>query len=385
MNAAMGLAGMAVMFMAGAQGAEPRLFEGVNLAELKQAQRLSDLPELYERAPGAARFQMRKAVVQIPLGNAWLSFNADRNVSYLHKLPGEDPATYFGPIEGDAFERFRLEERFTNALRKDYAPDVEYRVALMVRSGNEQMRARALRIMRAALAPEVDVRTRASHLPRFRELIAGLEGDDVAPVRAAIAETEQRISDATPTYPGSAYSPGHEALAREGKLLDWMKAPAVPEAAWGEAVNGLRAAAVYSTTTPKMGEAINVWLVVENPSKQVVRFSAHDVVQTAQPKIVGPDGKAVQGRGSFYTGLSPIQRYKLQPGERLTVAKKTLVFEEANSGAAATFGQNRVPAKPGEYRVRYENILGIGTAKGEQSGLLSTAETSLTVTRGAGQ
>src|SRR6185503_5215990 len=148
---------------------------------------------------------------------------------------------------------FQLEEKFIATLRKDGAPDmdVEYRVALMVRTENKKMRERALRIMNAGLAPEVSVRTRVAHLPRFRELAEGLKGDDVAPLRAAIADTEKRHYDATPTLPDSAYGPGNDELARQGKLEDWMKpGVAVPDAAWGGALNGLRAAAVYSTTEP---------------------------------------------------------------------------------------------------------------------------------------
>jgi hypothetical protein len=369
-----------VLSLVALRAAEARTFEGVNLEELGQTKRLRDMPEIYERPANEPRFRMLKAVVQIPLGTAWLSFNSDSNVFYLNKVPGEDAAIYFGPVAGDAFEVFKLEEKFIAALRKEYSPDVEYRVALMVRTENKKMRERALRIMTAGLAPDVEVRTCVAHLPRFRELAEGLKGDDVAPLRAAIAETEKRHYDATPELPDSAYSPGNDELARQGKLLDWMKpGVAVPDAAWGEALNGLRAAAVFSTTTPKLGEEISVWLLVENASDKEIRFSPHDVIQTAHPKIMGADGKEVQAKGSWYTGLSPILHHKLKPGERLTVAKKTLFFDDKNNAGNAGFGSNRAAVEPGEFRVRYESILGNGYAKADWGGQLTTAETKIVV------
>lgn len=367
--------------------AAARTFEGINLEELGQTRRLRDMPEIYERPAGEPRFRMLKAVVQIPLNGAWISFNSDSNVFYLNKVPGEDPAIYFGPIGGDVFELFQLEEKFLATLRKDGAPDmdVEYRVALMVRTENKKMRERALRIMTAALAPDVSVRACVAHLPRFRELAEGLKGDDVAPLRAAIAETEKRHYDATPTLPDSAYSLGNDELARQGKLLDWMKpGVAVPDAAWGEALNGLRAAAVFSTTEPKLGQEINVWLLVENASDKDIRFSPHDVIQTAHPKIIGADGKEVQTKASWFTGLTPILHHKLKPGERLTVAKKTLFFDDKNNVGNAGFGANRAAAEPGEYRVRYESILGNGYAKADWDGQLTTAETKIVVAGDAG-
>ena len=250
----------------------------------------------------------------------------------------------------------------------------------MVRTGNEKMRERALRIMTAGLAADVNARTRISHLPRFREITEGLKGDDVASLRAAIADTEKLHYELTPTLPDSAYSPGNDELARQGKLEEWMKpAVAVPDAAWGEALNGLRAAAVFSTTEPKLGQEISVWLLVENAGDKDIRLSPHDVIQTAQPKIMGTNGKEVPAKGSWFTGLSPIRHHKLKPGERLTVAKKTLFFDDKNNVGNVGFGSNRAAAGPGEFRVRYQSILGNGYAKADWGGQLTTAETEIVV------
>ena len=359
----------------------PRVFEGINLDELRQTQRLGGMPQIYERDPeNPSRYRLRKAVVQIPLGAAWLSFNAELDSFYLNKVPGENAAIYFGPVAGDIFEVFKLEEKFIAQLRENYAPDVEYRVALMVRTGNEKLRERALRIMTAGLAPEVSVSTRVSHLPRFTQLAAGLEGDDVAPLRAAIAETEKRFSESIPTLPDSAYSPGNDELARQGKLLDWMKpGVAVPDTAWGEALNGLRAAAAFSTTESKLGQEISVWLLVENAGDHEIRLTTSDVIQEARPKISRADGTGIQAKRSWYTGLSPRRHHKLKPGERLTLAKKTLFFDEKDSTNSAGFGSNRAAAGPGEFRVRYDTSQMNGYAKGDWGGQLLTGETKIIV------
>ena len=364
------------------RAAEARVFEGLNLDELKETQQLRSVPEIYERDPGGRRFQLRKAVVQIPLDAGWVAYNAERGVFYLFKMPGENPASYFGPVTGDAFEVFKLEERFIAKLRESYAPDVEYRLALMLRTGEEKLRERALRIMTAGLATDIRRQTRVMHLARFRELIDGLAGDDVAPVRAAIVKLEKDIEDSKVTLPDSAYSPGNDELARQGKLLDWMKpGVAMPDAAWGEALHGLRAAAVFSTTKPKPDQEISVWLLVENASDKEIRFASSDVMQDAHPEITRADGTEIRARQSFYTGLTPIRHHKLGPGERLTLAKKTLVFEGKDNTKSPGFGANRVAAGPGEYRVRYENILGTtSNAKGEWSERLTTAETKIVVT-----
>ena len=267
------------------RAAEPRTFEGVKLDELKETQQLKDMPEIYERDPAnGRRFQLRRAVVQLPLGEAWITFNPERRVSYVNKVPGEIAASYFGPIAGDAFEIFKLEEKFIAKLRAaDYAGDVPYRIELMLRTGDATLRARVLRLMTAGLAADLAAETRANHLPKFKELAAKLTGDEAAPLLAAIVQTEKRIDELTDTLPDSDYSPGNDELARQGKLPDGMKPTvAVPDSAWGQPVNGLRAAAVFSTTNATLGDEITVWLLVENSGDKEIRFGCSDVVQSAR-------------------------------------------------------------------------------------------------------
>ena len=376
--------------------AEARLFEGVNLDELKQVQQLKDMPEIYERDPdNGGRFRLRRPAVQVPLGNAWLTFNPARSASYLNRVPGENAASYFGPIPGDAFEIFKLEERFTAALRKDYAGDVPHRLDLMLRTGDAKLRERALRIMTAGLAPDIGAEVRTYHVAKFKELTAAFEADDVAPLRAAITQTEQRIEELTVPLPDSDYQPGNDELARQGRLQDWMKpAGPVPDKAWGKPVQGLRAAAVFSTTRPKFEDEVAVWLLVENVGGREIRFGCSDVTQGAQIRVARPYQMALDVKTAWHTGLSPIQRYKLKPGERVTLAKKHVVFGASKSAGNPGFGGARVPHGPGEFLVHYESVLSTGTAwsrqddglmhrtlpaKGEWSGWLNTGETRFVI------
>lgn len=379
-----------------AGAADARVYEGVDLARLREVQKLSETPEIYTMDPGSPRFRMADSTFHLPLGKAWIVYNPTLEVFYLNAVPGENAASYFGPIKGDPFVQFKIEERMTTELTKAYAPDAEYRLKLMVRSGHPKMRERALRIMTAVLAPGIPLDLRFTYIGTFSELLATHKGDDTAPVLALIQQAEKRDQELVATMPDDAYTPGNDALEKAGQLKGWMKLPgAIPAAAWGEPKEGLRAAAAYSIVTPKSGDKIDVWLVVENASDHEIRFATSDVMQTAQAVVRGADGKDVQVRRSWFTGLSPILRHKLAPREQLTLAKKTLVFADTKAVGNVGFGEDRAAAGPGEYRVHYESVAASGTswssdpktgerrrttpAKGEWSGRLATGETKVTV------
>jgi hypothetical protein len=379
------------------RAAEGRVFEGVDLSKLREAQKLSATPEIYVMDPGSPRYRMADSAFHLPLSGAWLVYNPNLGVSYLNKVPGENEASYFGPIKGDPFVQFRLEERMIADLTKAYAPDAEYRLKLMVRSGHPKMRERALRIMTAVLAPAVPLDLRFTYIGTFRDVLSTLKGDDAAAVQVLIQQAVKRDEELVVTLPDDVYAPGNETLEKQGQLKDWMKLPGpVPAEAWGEPVEGLRAAAVFSTTTPNPGDKVDVWLLVENKSDHEIRFASHDVMQTARAAVKNADGKEISVGRSWFTGLSPILRHKLRPGERLTLAKKSLVFAGEKEAGNAGFGEERAATGPGEYRVHYESVLATGTswshdratgearrttpAKGEWSGRLATGETKVRVT-----
>jgi hypothetical protein len=394
-GAALLTAGHLCLSWAGA--AEARVFEGMDLAEAREVQKLSATPEIYTLDPGSPRYRLADTAFHLPLGGAWLVYNPTLEVFYLNQVPGENKASYFGPIAGDPFLRFKIEEQMIKSLTKGYVPDAEYRLKLMVRSGHPKMRERALRIMTAVLAPEVALDLRFTYIGTLRELLATLQGEDAAAVLTLIDQAAKHDEELVVTMPDEAYAPGNETLERLGNLKDWMKLPApVPAEAWGEPSGGLRAAAVYSTATPRPGDKIEVWLLVENASNHEIRFASHDVMQTARAVVKSADGKEVPVGRSWFTGLSPILRHKLHPRERLTLAKKSLVFTSNKEAWNVGFGEDRATAGPGEYRVHYESVAATGTswshdkttgqarrttpAKGEWSGRLATGETKVNVT-----
>ena len=364
-----------------AEGAPEKSFQGIDLSRLREVKnsRYRSMPEIYEMDPETHRFRLVDTTLHLQIDGTWITYNPTLEKSYLNKVPGENESSYFGPIDGDPFDLFKLEERYIEKFRSNYAPDEMYRIRLMLRSGNPKLRERALRIIKAALAPEVKYSARAANVAEFRKALEGHEGADLAPAFAAIQATEKAIEDATPTYPETAYEPGNESLEKIGKLKDWMKLPGpVPESAWGEPLNGLRAAAVYSPVIAEVGAKISVWLVVENVSDHPIKFALHDVIQSAHAKVKMQDGTEAKVNYGWATGLSPIYRHRLQPKERLTVVQKTLFFDKEGEGVG--FGQDRVAAGIGEYQVKYGEVLGNGTAKGEWGGQLATGETKIKIT-----
>src|SRR6185503_6696791 len=103
------------------QAAPDRIFNGVDLVELRQVQRLRAMPEVYEMDSETRRYRLVDTVIQLPLDGTWITYNPTRNVFYLNKVPGENDATYFGPIQGDPFDKFKLEERMLAKFRENYA------------------------------------------------------------------------------------------------------------------------------------------------------------------------------------------------------------------------------------------------------------------------
>jgi hypothetical protein len=363
-----------------AEGAPERRFQGIDLSTLREVKnsRYRSMPEIYELDLDTRRFRLVDTTIHLQIDGTWITYNPTLKRSYLNKVPGENEGSYFGPIDGDPFDLFKLEERYIEKFRDNYAPDEMYRIRLMLRSGNPKLRERALRIIMAALAPEVKYSARAAHVAEFRKALEEHKGADLEPVFAAIQATEKAIDDATPTYPDEAYAPGNETLEKLGKLKDWMKLPGpVPDSTWGEPLNGMRAAAVFSPVIAEVGAKISVWLVVENVSDHQIKFALHDVIQMAHAKVKAQDGTDVKVTFGWATGLSPIYRHRLQPKERLTVVQKTLFFDKDGEGVG--FGQDRVVAGVGEYQVKYREVLGNGTAKGEWGGRLTTGETKIMV------
>jgi hypothetical protein len=83
-------------------------------------------------------------------------------------------------------------------------------------------------------------------------------------------------------------------------------------------------------------------------------------MQGARAMVKRQDGSDVNVTVVWFSGLSPIERHKLRPKERLTLAKKSLVFENIQGTEGVGFGGGRAVASTGKYRVRYESVLTTG-------------------------
>src|SRR4051794_37124121 len=100
----------------------------------------------------------------------------------------------------------------------------------------------------------------------------------------------------------------------------------------------------------------------------------------AHASIKHLNGTAVEVWSSWYTGLSPVQRHKLKPRERITLAVRKLVFENEPNKELLGFGEGYAVAGAGEYLVRYDPVMITGgSGKAEWSGRLISGETRVRV------
>src|ERR1044072_3987928 len=97
-----------------AQGAPQRTFQGIDLSTLREVKnsRYRSMPEIYELDPGTRRFRLVDTTIQLQIDGTWITYNPTFKKSYLNKVPGENEGSYFGPIDGDPFDLFKLEERY---------------------------------------------------------------------------------------------------------------------------------------------------------------------------------------------------------------------------------------------------------------------------------
>jgi hypothetical protein len=144
----------------------------------------------------------------------------------------------------------------------------------------------------------------------------------------------------------------------------------------------------------KPGESLAFQIIAKNATDKPLKFSAHDLIQSARPMIKDATGKELRVASTFFTGLSPVQHYLLQPGEVLILVAPNLRFVAAGEKAEAGFGVSTIDAPPGKCQVHFQFGLGLGSAwargedgvmrktspaKGEWTGLVTTKPLEFTV------
>ncbi len=352
-------------------------------------------PEIFEPHPdypGSVR--ERSDVLMMPLTElAWLRYSTSRQHFYVEvkRNPNSsDGAITYGPIDGDPFEMMPIEQMMTARLvRLERAPDDPYRIDIMLRTGDNRLAIRAVRMLKATLAIPREVQNKDLTLRELRPIIEkhaatmtrlGL-GTELGHLNEALAAMQADVDSNVMEVPLDQYT-----VAK-----DVTPAPptTIPAEAWSEPLNGLRAAAIPVALTTKLGATLRFDIIVENVGKTDIKFSTMGLLQSARAEVTGPGGKPITTSTAFFSGFERTTRYLLKPGERIVLGSPTLTFNERRDPQRqASYGDSLVIAPAGEYQVRY-NPIGISSgqswsrdsngvmkrsvpAKGEWSGMLGT-------------
>lgn len=386
-------------FESQASCAEVLEINGVKFSEARVAKDLKDLPDLYEKDKDEpTRWAQRKEVLDMPLAdNIWLKFPASKGRFYIqYREDRNKPETerVYGPIEGDPFEKMQLEEKMLARLKKDYSPDDYYRMRLMVRTQEKGLTERALRLVIGSCEGDGEISMRESMLPALKEVLElgaagfkeyGLE-QQVEVANKQIAAIEAKIAELTVTLPDADYQPGEAA--------DSLIAKSIPAEAWTKPNQGLSIALIPTANEVAIGDSVAIQVIAKNVTDKPIKFGSHDLAQGVRPRLKDAAGKDVPVRSSFFTGLSPIHRHILKPGEVLILVAPTVKFVSKGTTAEAGFGDSVAPVEPGKYQVQFEfHLPGGGSwsrgadgvmrktlpAKGEWSGVLTSKSLEIVV------
>ncbi len=355
---------------------------GLEFLHASSAQKQKDLPDLFEPSPkDPKKWQYRGEVFLMPLKEqgknqndaddkryVWLNYPVTRGKFYIqYRADRNQPKTerIYGPFDGDPFEQLKLEDLMAARLKAEYSPDDLYRIKLMLRTNDAKMAARALRLMQAAIecdSPAVrtsilrEVRQTAKE---FVETIQthGLDAE-LEKLQDNIKAAEANLEKLVAEIPDQEYqTPGDSKIAMPNQIS---------KEAWAHAVNGLRVAAMPRLDTVAVGEKLPITLVVENVSDHDIKFSFSDVMQGSRTEVRHPNQNNLQTDTVWYSGISPIQRFVLRPGEQVALAHVSLKVVEKRNTGDHSFGCTAVidaeAAKPQSnvYQVRYSIPLANG-------------------------
>lgn len=388
---------------------EPSPVMGIDLKAYPHASHPKDLPDLYEVDPNdkQGRYRERSSVYVMPLGESWLRYPVDKKCFYIEpRETGKDFAgRTYGPIPGDPFEKLDLIKRMTERLVEQGHPDELYRIRLMLRTRDTVMIERAATLLTAALADRGEVYELASNLPAIEEIV---KDNQELFKTFNMEERHRQLADRI-----AAIHVLIDSLTHEYADGDYAKADSsryavpkeIPDSAWGKTVKGLRAAVVAPKASAKVGEQLDIFIVVENTLDKPVRFSYSDLTQDARVEIeraakgqepADAEAAKVRTQATWFSGISPIERMRLMPGERVVLVVPSVRFfkQSADAKDKATFGCVNAIAGAGEYDAHYTIILGLGSAwsrdadgvmrrtspgKGEWTGVLTTGKGRLEI------
>jgi len=176
---------------------------------------------------------------------------------------------------------------------------------------------------------------------------------------------------------------------------------AIPQEAWGKAVDGLRAAAIPKQNSVALGTDLPLTLVVENVSDHDIKFSCSDVIQSARVEVLNSRNQPLPADTSWFSGWPVLEHMQLKPGESVALARVSIkVVSQRPGGDIGAIGRSLIvdanrDAAASEYRIRYNVPLATGSswsrgedgvmrrispAKGEWNGTLTSEFVSVKVT-----
>lgn len=391
------------------RAAEGPVVMGIDLSKYPHASHPKDLPDIYEVDPDDAqgRFRQRKTVYQMPLGESWMTFPVDKDCFYIEpREQGKDNAgRVYGPIPGDPFEKLDLIKVMSERLKSDHGSyDDLYRIRLMLRTDEKKLVDRAAELLAVALEDHAEPYQLESMLGSVEEIVRNNTelfkkhelAKEVEALDGRIREVHQIIDSLVKEFPDSEYASANDSQYAVPKEI--------PASAWGKPVKGLRAAIVFPKETAKVGEQLDVFLIVENTTDKPIKFSYNDLMQSSRAEVLRPakpgqdekpDARKIETRPTWYSGLSPLQKMILKAGEQVVIVSPSVRFVPKDQNADSTFGCTVIVAGPGEYDVSYSIPLGTGSswsrdadgvmrrnspAKGEWTGNLMTGSTKVEVT-----
>jgi len=384
---------------------------GLDLSDAPSNRRARDLTDLYEQSPDQpGKWRSRRDIFPMPLTkdrtkSIWLKYPVALRRYYIqYRSDRSRPETErtYGPFDGDPFEQFKLEQMMTTRLQGSYSPDDIFRVKLMLRTDDETMARRAARLMLATLTAETSARKKRLYLHSLHEILDDYAAtfekhgmkQEVREVSRRLAALESEIEALTADIPDAQYS--------TADLIKEKLPEEIPPAAWGESHEGLRMAAVPDPDSGKLGEVIPFKLIVGNASDGTIKFSALDLRQSSRADVRRTNGDQVETNTTWFSGVSPIMRYLLKPGERIVVAEPSVMVVEKGEAKSCGPGCTRVVIS-GEkklrnhvYVVRYSARLGgneswsrgddgimrrVSPAKGEWVGTLTSGPMAIAASR----
>jgi hypothetical protein len=347
---------------------------GLDLSSVPFTDSAENNDDLHEHDPDRPHARrLRADVFTLEIDRGWSVMYAPRRQQFYirYQAPGIvlrgpfhqfGPVRIFGPLLGDPFPVLKLDEMLQGVVTasSDQNHEMDRAVRAMqslIANGDGPLAMHGLTLMKAVLQKEETLIRKAPAILLSRKLIdehgARIRQQGViatmADADATLTAMEARLEHISVELPRDRY-----AAASEVK-------PAPPTTFlaenWGDAVDGLRAAAVPERTVVATGQAATIYLIIQNVSDHDIRISTlRDLEQSASARLTGPDGTYPLQRQSLFISTVPIVRFWLKPAEMIVVAEPRVVFEsrwDSADNPASAHGTKFAHGPSGRYRIDY--------------------------------